>query len=214
MPSFHENKPVIITASGPLDEAVTVFKDGGIIVYPTETFYALGADPFNPAAIKRLFLLKGRPAAMPLSLIVKDAAMLCRITPEVTPLAQRLLAAFWPGPLTIIFDALPDLLPELTADTGSIAARVSSDPVCQRLLEALDAPITATSANPTGKPPASDSSVVKEYFDGDIDLLIDGGRLKGALGSTIVDCRGHSPVIVRHGMITEAEIMRVCQERG
>ena len=213
MPSYQKNLPLIIAPSASLDEAAAVFKNGGIIVYPTETFYALGADPFNPVAIKRLFDLKGRPSSMPLSVIVKDAAMLGCITSNITPLAQRLMDAFWPGPLTIIFDGLPSLPAELTASTGSVAARVSSDPVCCRLLDALDAPVTATSANPTGKPPASDASVVNEYFDGRIDLLIDGGRLKEASGSTIVDCRGHSPIIVRHGMITEADIMRVCQGR-
>lgn len=208
MPSFQQNKPVLIPASAHFDEAVTIFKNGGIIVYPTETFYALGADPFNPAAVKRVFSLKGRPVNMPLSLIVKDAAMLNRVTHDVTPVARRLIAAFWPGPLTIIFEAHKYLLPELTAGTGSIAVRVSSDPVCNRLLEALDAPVTATSANPMGKPPASDTLAVEEYFNGEVDVIIDGGRLKDALGSTFVDCRGQAPVIVRHGMISEADVMR------
>jgi len=213
LPSNRKTRPVTITASSPLDEAAAVVKRGGIIVYPTETFYALGADPFNPQAIKRLYLLKGRPASMPISVIVGDAAMLGRITPEVTPLARSLMERFWPGPLTIIFDALEKLPTELTAGTGTIAARVSSDQVCRRLLSALDAPITATSANPSGMPPPVDASTAVEYFNGDIDLLIDGGRLKGTAGSTIVDCRGAAPVIVRTGEFSAADIMRVSQDR-
>lgn len=213
MSSPRKTRPVTITASSPLDKAAACVKNGGIIVYPTETFYALGADPFNPQAIKRLCLLKGRPASMPISVIVKDVAMLSRITPIVTPLARRLMNRFWPGPLTVIFDALDSLLPELTAGTRTIAARISSDPVCQRLLSALDAPITATSANPSGMPPPVEASEAVKYFNGDIDLLIDGGRLKGVTGSTIVDCRGDVPVIVRPGEISTEDIIRRSQGR-
>lgn len=201
-------KPIILTPSSPFDEAVVAFRGGGLIVYPTETFYGLGADPFNPEAIKKLFLLKGRPAESPVSVIVKDVEMLSRITARVPPLAARLMDRFWPGPLTIVFDALPGVPDELTAKTGAIAARVSSNPVCRRLLDELDAPITATSANPSGKDPAASVAAVLDYFESRIDILIDGGPLAGGAGSTIVDCRGDAPVIVRHGRITEAEIMR------
>jgi len=200
------SKPVIIKSSDPIDEAVEAFRRGGVIAYPTETFYALGADPFNAEAVKKVFALKGRPAKNPVSVIVKDREMLARVAASVPEAAYRLMERFWPGPLTIIFDALPSVPALLTAGTGSIGARVSSSPLSQKLTSVLDSPITATSANPSGKAPALTAERVIEYFDGLIDVIIDGGTLKGRLGSTIVDVTGDGIKILREGEIPSEEI--------
>ena len=205
-------KPIIIKSPGPLNEAVEVFRGGGIIAYPTETFYALGVDPFNAEAIKKLFLLKGRPEKNPVSVIVKDVDMLAMVVEDVPPMAEALIKKFWPGPLTIIFKALSTVPPMLTANTGKIGVRVSSSPICINLTAALSSPITATSANPSGKTPPITAGEVLDYFNGRVDLLIDGGTLTGRLGSTIVDATGERILVLREGEVPTGEILGSIQD--
>ncbi len=199
-------RPLILTPSSPLDKALDAFKSGGIIAYPTETFYGLGVDPFNREAVKKLFILKGRSPKNPFSIIIKDREMLNGLAAEVPPLAEGLIKRFWPGPLTIIFRALPIVPPELIGDTGKIAVRVSSSPIAQKLVEALNSPITATSANPSGKNPPVTAASVVDYFNGSIDILIDGGTLGGRAGSTIVDIMDNRIEIIREGEIPAREL--------
>ncbi len=202
-----KKRPLILDASMDLKEAKMIFRGGGIIAFPTETFYGLCVDPFNEEAIKKLFLLKGRPFESPVSVIVKDKEMLKRVAEEAPFLAEGLMKKFWPGPLTIIFKAKPNIPPLLTADTGKIAARVSSSDVCRRLTKVLDSPITATSANPSGKRPPISPKEVLDYFNGSIDMLIDGGELSGKKGSTIVDATGEQIKVIREGEIPAEEIL-------
>jgi L-threonylcarbamoyladenylate synthase len=199
-------KPLISGPAFPPGKAREVFQNGGVIAYPTETFYGLGVDPFNVEAVKRLFFLKGRPSKSPISLIIKDRPMLERLVQGVPPAAEKLIKRFWPGPLTIIFRAKAGLPAELLADTGKVGVRVSSNPVAQRLIEELDYPITATSANPSGKEPPRSSSEVIEYFNGSIDMLIDGGILTGRYGSTIVDITDNRIEIIREGEIPASKL--------
>lgn len=187
-------------------KALEVFRTGGVIAYPTETFYGLGIDPFNIEAVKRLFLLKGRPAKSPISLIIKDRLMLTELVQGVPPVAERLIKKFWPGPLTIILRAKAGLPAELLANTGKVGVRISSNPVAQRLVEELNSPITATSANPSGKEPPRSSSEVIEYFNGSIDMLIDGGVLTGRYGSTVVDITDNRVEIIREGEIPASKL--------
>lgn len=194
-------RPVILEASSLWEEASAVFASSGIIAYPTETFYGLCVNPFDLVAIKKLFALKGRPPEKPITLIVRDRVMLDRVASGITPLAERLMERFWPGPLTIIFNARADVPAELTGGTGTLGVRVSANPVATRLSSLLDSPITATSANPTDKDAPTTPQGVIAYFDGEIDMLIDGGRLAGKKGSTIVDGRGGSLVLIREGEI-------------
>ncbi len=199
-------KPFISGPAFPSGKAVEVFGSGGIIAFPTETFYGLGVDPFNEVAVKRLFLLKGRGPANPVSLIIKDLPMLRSLVMDVPPVAEGLIKRFWPGPLTIIFRAKDCLPPELLANTGKVGIRISSNPVAQRLVHALDSPITATSANPSGKEPARSADGIIGYFDGSIDMLIDGGELAGRLGSTVVDITGDTVEVVREGEIPASKL--------
>lgn len=194
-------RPVILGASSLWEEAPALFASSGIIAYPTETFYGLCVNPFDRVAIKKLFVLKGRPPEKPITLIVRDRVMLDRVASCITPLAERLIERFWPGPLTIIFNAREDVPAELTGGTGTLGVRVSANPVATRLSSILDSPITATSANPTDKSAPTTPQEVIRYFDGEIDMLIDGGMLAGKKGSTIVDARGDSVVILREGEI-------------
>ena len=203
-----KGSPLILNASSTLDAAREVFKRGGVIAYPTETFYGLCVDPFNEEAVERLFTLKGRTAKNPVSVIIPDVSMLEKVAVEVTPLARTLIKRFWPGPLTVIFKARPNVPALLLGSTGKIGVRVSSSPVAKRLSETLSSPITATSANPSGSPPPASAEEVLAYFNGSIDVLIDGGRLPGRLGSTVVDATGESLAVVRAGEVPTEEILK------
>ncbi len=202
------NAPLILNASATLDEAREAFKRGGVIAYPTETFYGLCVDPFNKEAIEKLFTLKGRSPKSPISVIISDASMLNEIAAGVTQAADALMKRFWPGPLTIIFKASSKVPPELLGSTGKIGVRVSGSAVARRLSETLSSPITATSANPTGKSPPNSPEEVIGYFNGTIDILIDGGRLPGRSGSTIVDASGEGIRIVREGEVPAEDILK------
>ncbi len=206
---LEKKEPLILKGDSCLDAAVKAFMAGGIIAYPTETFYGLGVNPFDEKAIKRLFDLKGRQDKSPIAVIAGDLGMLSMLTDNIPPLAERLIKRFWPGPLTILFKAKGIIPAELIAGTGKIGVRVSSNTVAMRLLEAINSPITATSANPTGKPPALCAKDVISYFNGGIDVLIDGGRLFGQKGSTIVDATEDMPKIIREGEIRADEVMGV-----
>ncbi len=199
-------KPLISGTSFLPGKAREVFRRGGVIAYPTETFYGLGVDPFNIDSVKRLFLLKGRPAKNPVSLIIKDLEMLNSLVEDVPLAARELIKRFWPGPLTIIFRAKAGLPAELLANTGKVGVRISSNPVAQRLVEALNSPITATSANPSGKDAPRSAPEVIEYFNGYIDMLIDGGELLGHYGSTVVDITDNKVEIIREGEIPASEL--------
>ncbi|MBW7957440.1 MAG: threonylcarbamoyl-AMP synthase [Deltaproteobacteria bacterium] len=197
----------IIPSGADYSGAIEVFRAGGVIAYPTETFYGLCVDPFNENAVEALYGLKGRPLSSPIPLIIGDAGMLGSITSDVTPLANKLIQRFWPGPLTLVLKAVPELPPRLTAGTGTVGIRLSGSAHARRLSVTLSSPITSTSANPSGKPPATRPEEALSYFDGSIRMLIDGGALKGEKGSTIVDATGEAPVIIREGEIPSALII-------
>ncbi len=201
---------LVISASDDLGPALEVIESGGIIAFPTETSYGLGADPYNEEALKRLFSLKGRPLDKPLSLLAGDMDMVRSLVTTITPLAQRLIKKFWPGPLTLVLEAAEDTPSLVTSDDGGkrkIGIRISSHPLCHRLLLALGRPLTATSANPAGMPPALDAAEVKGYFGQRLDLVIDSGRLEKGQPSTIVDARGPAPLVLREGRIKKEEIL-------
>ena len=181
-------------------------RDGGIVAYPTETFYGLAVDPFNEDALRSLFHLKGRAFAEPISVIIGDVSMLPSLVEEVTPLALRLIDEFWPGPLTLVFKAGPDIPALLSGRAGgedgpTIGVRVPGSEIARKLSMEYGDPITATSANPSGAKSPNELSEVVDYFDGLIDIAIDGGTLAGALGSTVADVTGEKIRIIRDGDI-------------
>ena len=188
------------------EQILNAFKRGGIIAYPTETFYGLGVDPFNETAIKRLFELKGRDSDKPISILVKDTKMLLTVVEEIPPLAEKLIKRFWPGPLTIVFKAKKTISLALTANTGKIGVRISGNQIAQKLLETIDSPITTTSANPSGKKSPVTASEVIGYFGDKIDLILDGGMLYGKLGSTIVDVTEGDLKVIRQGEISVEQL--------
>jgi L-threonylcarbamoyladenylate synthase len=192
---------ITLKSNDPFDEAIRVFKSGGVIAFPTETFYGLGVDPFNAKAVERLFLLKGRSFKDPIPIVAGDMEMVERLVETVPPAAEILIQRYWPGPLTIVFKARAEVPELLTARTGKIGVRISSSPVVKKLLASLKSPLTSTSANPSGEPPALEPGEVLEYFEGRLDLLIDGGRLTAKKPSTVMDVTGERLVVLREGAV-------------
>ncbi len=204
-------KVVKIDLSAPqtsaLEEAADILREGGIVAYPTETFYGLGADAFNEVAIKKLYQIKGRDLNKPISILIRDQEMLKQVANSIPPVAERLMQELWPGPLTLIFKCRDQLPSYLTGGTGKVGVRISSQLTAQRLLEILELPITATSANLSGgKSPITAQEILGSSANG-IDLILDGGKLPGQRGSTIVDLTLFPPKIVREGEIPGRVIM-------
>ena len=184
-----------------IEEAVDVLRNGGLIGYPTETVYGLGADAYNEEAIERLFKIKGREKDKPISLLVGNVGMLEEVTSRVPPLAMSLIQGYWPGALTIIFEASKRCPPILTGNSGKVGVRISPHRTAQKLLETLKRPITSTSANLSGMPSLSDPLEVYGIFRGRIDLIIDGGKTKGEGESTVIDVTVSPPRILREGIV-------------
>lgn len=201
-----ERSPLIIPAEDDFAPALEIFRAGGVIAYPTETFYGLCVDPFSEKAVEGLYRLKGRPPESPIPLVIGNIGMLDLVASEVTPLARGLIDRFWPGPLTLVLKAREALPAALTAGTGTIGVRLSASPWARKLSESLASPITSTSANPSGQAPPVAPAGVLGYFDGSIALLIDGGVLAGKKGSTIVDATGERPGIIREGEIPSSRL--------
>ena len=180
---------------------VAVIRGGGIVVYPTETFYGLGGDPFNIRTVERVYRVKGRNFIKPLPLIAADVESARRSTASWPETAQRLATAFWPGPLTLALPAAPGLPPALHAGTGRTAVRVSSHPVAQALAAAAGGLLISTSANFAGEPAQADPESIAGALAGETDGLVDAGLLPGGAPSTIVDLSGETPRLIRMGCI-------------
>ena len=184
-----------------LAEAVRVLREGGVVAFPTETFYGLGADARNEAAVEKIFRIKGRNFRNPLSVIVANDREVIPLVEEIPATATILMQTFWPGPLTLIFRAAPSVSSRLTGGTGKIGIRVSSHPIARFLAAGLAGPLTATSANPSGGPECSSADAVIRVLGDLPDAVIDGGETPGGAGSTILDVTLFPPRILREGAI-------------
>ena len=187
--------------SADLEPAVSALRSGGVVAFPTETFYGLAADPRSAHAVKRVFALKQRSAAQSLPLIASSIAQVVDYVGTMTPLAERLAARGWPGPLTLIIPASARLCEDVHRSTGKVAVRVPGDSVARALAAAAGHAITSTSANISGEQPASAAAQVSLALGESIDVLIDAGFTPGGLPSTIVDATGDTPVLVREGAV-------------
>ena len=196
----------VISAEDPksANKAAFVLKSGGVIVYPTETLYGIGAFASIDGAVERIFDIKGRPHGKPIPILVKDKEMLSEMA-EVPPLAYSLAEKYWPGALTLILRQKADLPELITAGTGKIALRISAHSFLQKLFELIDEPLTSTSANISGNQNLMDSKELFEAFSGKVDLIVDSGKIPDSRGSTIVDLTLDPPQILREGdVLTQA----------
>lgn len=186
--------------------ALAALKRGAVIVFPTETFYGLGADALNVDAVEGVVSLKGRNPDSPIAVIIADEEMLPQIASEISPVAQKLIRRFWPGPLTLVLPAKPGLPAALLNRDGKIGVRVSSHPLAARLSRELGRPLTATSANPSGKEPARTIEQARDYFGDRIEIFLDAGALAGKSGSTVAEVNGDQIKIIREGEISSKEL--------
>ena len=196
-----ENSEEIVLA-----KAAEIVARGGIIAYPTETFYGLGADATNEEAISKIFAVKGRDFKNPIALIIGQTDDIYPLVQDVPESAQKLMAAFWPGALTIVFAAANNVSLLLTAGSCKIGLRVSSHPGAQGIVQKLKRPLTATSANLSGAPECVSAADVASQLGDKIDAIIDLGNTPGTKGSTIIDVTCTPLVILREGMISRITI--------
>jgi L-threonylcarbamoyladenylate synthase len=189
-----------------LTRAAEIVAGGGIIAYPTETFYGLGADATNEEAIQKIFAVKGRDFKNPISLIIGQPENIYPLVQDVPETSKKLMASFWPGALTIVFYASNIVSPLLTAGSGKIGLRVSSHPGAQDIVQKLKKPLTATSANLSGAAECISASDVAAQIGDKIDAIIDLGDTPGTKGSTIIDVTCTPPFILREGAISRKTI--------
>jgi L-threonylcarbamoyladenylate synthase len=192
-----------------IDAAVAVLRRGGLVAFPTETVYGLGADAGNATALERLFAVKGRPHGHPVIVHLGAASDLDQWARDVPDAARRLAAAFWPGPLTVLVpraDRVPDLV---TGGRPAVGVRVPSHPVALDLLRAFGGGVAAPSANRFGRVSPTTAAHVRADLGDDVDLVIDGGPSTVGVESTIVDCTTDVPMVLRHGGLTAAAMAAV-----
>jgi L-threonylcarbamoyladenylate synthase len=189
-----------------ISRAIASLRSGNVIVFPTETVYGLGADALNHEAVEKVFQLKGRNPENPIPIIVADQAMLRGLIDKIPPIAEKLIERFWPGPLTLVLEARPHMPKQLLNSRGGVGVRISSQPLATQLAGELGRPLTATSANPSGKQAASTIEQAENYFAGEIEIFLDGGELTAKIGSSVVEVIETRIKIIREGEISVSEI--------
>jgi len=189
-----------------IEEACRVLAQGGLVAFPTDTLYALGADALEEKAVERAFLAKGRMPSKPMTVLIADLQMAASVVEEISPVAHALANRFWPGPLTLILRARPELPSTLTAGTGRIGVRIPGFPLARLLIQEFGKPLTGTSANRSGgKDPCEADDVLRD-LRGRIELILDGGRVPLGLPSTILDLTSEPAVLVREGAVKSSEL--------
>lgn len=197
-----------------LDRARQIILKGGIVAFPTESFYGLAANASDEDAIRRLFKIKIRRDNSPILVLIPSLEYLEEYVTDVPEIALRLIKRFWPGSLTLLFKAGSEISPLLTADTGKIGVRISDHPVAAALACAVGSPITGTSANISGQQGCVTSKEVYKSLGSGVDLILDAGRTAGGKGSTILDVTVNPPEIIREGMISREQIEEVILASG
>lgn len=183
--------------------AAKILQEGGLVAFPTETVYGLGGNGLDGAACEKIYIAKGRPSDNPLILHISEFEELNAIVREISPAAQKLMDAFWPGPLTMVFPKA-DIVPlKATGGLDTVAVRFPSHPVARAIIKTAGLPIAAPSANSSGKPSPTRASHVEFDLNGKIDMIVDGGAAEWGLESTIVDVSGDVPMILRPGAVTK-----------
>jgi len=198
----HEHpEPEIIQLAG------SAIKQGGVIAFPTRCLYGLGADAFNAEAVDRVFKIKKRPSQKPILILVDRRMQLERLVSHVSKAAARIMDQFWPGRVTLVFEAADSVLPHLTAGTAKIGIRLPGHAVAAGLVNSLGRPLTGTSANLSGRPGCRRIDDLDPQLIQQLDIVLDAGPLKGGTGSTVVDVTQAIPRILREGEVSTKEIL-------
>jgi L-threonylcarbamoyladenylate synthase len=187
-------------------KAVETLRRGGLVAFPTDTLYALGADALSPDAIERVLTVKGRARGKPLSVLVPSVEAVDALEVALTPHLRDLLHRFWPGPLTVVVKATSRFPAILTGATGTVGLRIPGGAVAQALLAGFGGPVIGTSANKAGGPDPSDAKTVQRAIGGQIDLILDGGRVALGVPSTVLDCTAEPARILREGAVPRGRL--------
>ena len=196
-------------AEGALPEAVAVLRGGGLVAYPSDTVYGLGAAAGDERAVARVFAVKGRDAEKAISVLLADAADLAPLCAEVPFLARVLAQRYWPGPLTLVLRPSPGYQSAALGGGDTLAVRVPDHPFLRELIRALGEPITGTSANRSGRPACRSAQEVEHELGDTVDLIIDGGPSPAGPESTVVSLTGSLPVVLREGAIPRVDVDRL-----
>jgi L-threonylcarbamoyladenylate synthase len=202
----HPAQPLVGRAAG-------LLRDGRLVVYPTETFYGLAADPRSPGAVEAVFVAKGRPYRMALPLIAADRASVLACVSQLSEIAEALAAAFWPGALTLVLPASPALPQRLLGGGKTVGIRVSPHPIASALAAAFGGAIVATSANRSGQPAPMSAQDIEPWLEEHIALVLDGGPTQGGHASTVLDLTADPPRVIRSGAVPLRSIEDVLRRR-
>ncbi|MCP4113531.1 MAG: threonylcarbamoyl-AMP synthase [Desulfobacteraceae bacterium] len=194
-------------------EAAKLIKKGGLAAFPTRCLYGMGTDAFNADAVDRIFGIKQRSYQNPILVLISKKEDLDRIVQHVPPAALKIMDKFWPGKVTIVFEAKNSLPDVLTAGTGKIGVRLCGHPVASALVSAVKNPVTGTSANLAGNAGCSRISDMDSQLADRLDLILDAGILKGGAGSTVADVTTDIPVILREGVVPGKDIFAVLENK-
>lgn len=192
-----------------IDRAASIIRGGGLVAFPTETVYGLGADAMNEKAVQGIFRAKGRPADNPLIVHISDREMLARLTNNVGNNTEKLIEKFWPGPLTLVLERGPEVALSVSAGLNTVAVRMPQGRIALELIGRSQTPIAAPSANLSGRPSPTRADHVEGDLSGRIDMILDGGHTNIGIESTVLDVTSHTPLILRPGWITREQIAEV-----
>ena len=204
------SKVITPTQKKQIERAVFALKKDGVVAYPTDTVYGLGAAMNNLKAVERIFEVKGRPKGMALPLLVADRDQIKQIAVNIPEIAWRLVDKFMPGGLTVILQKADTVADIITGGGKTIGVRIPNHPIPIALIKGLGQPIVGTSANLSGQPSALTAEEVARQIGDRVDMIIDGGRSPGGVESTVVNLSGAKPVILRVGAIKPEEIKLIC----
>ena len=196
-----------------LKEPAKVIRNGGIVIFPTETVYGIGTNGFDEKSIKKIYELKRRDSNKPISLLVSNMEMVEMVAKDISDLEYKLMRKFWPGPFTIILkkkSIVPDIL---TSNGDTVGVRMPSGEIAKKLIEYAEVPIAAPSANISGKPSGTDINDIMKAFEGKLDCIIDNGISELGVASTIVKVVDNIPYVLREGIITKEQIEEVVNNK-
>ena len=190
-----------------IEKAGQILTRAGLVIFPAQCLYGVAANALDPAAVDKVYRIKQRPKDNPILVLIKETAALNDLVADIPPAAERIMDRFWPGGITLVFEAAPHISPLLTAHTGKIGIRLPGHPVARALTRSVEFPITGTSANISGHPGCVEATDLPRPIVNDADLILDAGTVEGGTGSTILDVTCSPARILRQGKVSRSDIL-------